>query len=276
MRMNRLTALTVCGLLASTAIPSAASAQLAPPAPVRQSIDGNGVDLFLGTANVRTPSLTIGQEEPQGLDYYQLNRGSGWSDNVTAALDLSGSTMTVSLGGISDRFTKSGSTYTPTEANGATLTFNGTTNVYTYTRSDGTAVSFSKNFRTNTPYYSNEGRVTQLTRPSGAKLTYSYTAMPYCYNFKPGGGGYICMQMGTAYRINTIRNSYGYQLTINYSGYEYEYDPTAPENQPDFYAWSKVAGGTLTNLAVASGASTPTISFNACRVSSTLPTRWAA
>ena len=46
--------------LATAALPNVAAAQTAQAAPVRQSIDGNGVDLFRGTVNLDSPSLRIG------------------------------------------------------------------------------------------------------------------------------------------------------------------------------------------------------------------------
>ena len=84
-----------------------AIAQTVPAPPVRSTIDANGVDLFLGTMNVNGPALTIGQSEPQGMRYFRFNRGSGWSDNVMAALNQAGSLMTVSFGGVADSFTAS-------------------------------------------------------------------------------------------------------------------------------------------------------------------------
>jgi hypothetical protein len=172
MRLNRLGALTVCGLLGSTALSSAAYAQLASPAPVRKAIDGNGVDLFKGTFNITAPVLSMGQAEPQGLSYYKLNYGSGWTDNLQGGLSLSGTTMTVRLGASSDRFTVSGSSYTNTEGNGSTLGYNGTSKIYTYTRSDGTVAHFSKTLAVGS---SNEGAITDLTSPSGQKLSYGYS-----------------------------------------------------------------------------------------------------
>src|SRR5688572_27463763 len=97
-RISRRSAACAC-LLATTAIASPVFAQTVPPPPVRQSIDGNGVDLFLGTMNVDAPALTIGGAD-NGLSYYKLMRGGSWlTDNMTARLNLSGTTMTVSLGG---------------------------------------------------------------------------------------------------------------------------------------------------------------------------------
>ncbi|MCA1654753.1 MAG: hypothetical protein LC656_11485, partial [Sphingomonadales bacterium] len=249
-----------CALLASTAIASPALAQLAPPEPVRQALDANGVDLFNGTLRVTAPALAMGQGEPQGLVYARYNSGSGWTDNVTAALNLSGSTMTVNLGGTSDRFTVSGTSYISTEGNGATLVLSGS--VYTYTAADGTIVHFDKNRSTNSPYYSNAGRATDLVRPSGAKLVYSYTAMPYCRVWKAGIAGDTCTTSDTIYILNTIRNSTGYQVTLQHPDTGYIYDPEQPSLQPDFATVSKVTGATATNLAAASGASTPTESFD--------------
>lgn len=98
----------------SLGIGAPALAQLAPPVPVRQALDANGVDLFNGKLRLTAPALSMGQGDPQGLVYAMFNNGSGWTDNVTAALNLSGTTMNVNLGGKSDTFTVSGTTYLPT------------------------------------------------------------------------------------------------------------------------------------------------------------------
>jgi RHS repeat-associated protein len=249
-------------MLALAGLAAPAGAQLAPPAPVRQNVDGNGVDLFLGTMNVDAPALTIGQGEPQGLAYYKLWRGSGWADNVVAALNKNsaGTLMTVSLGGFSDQFTISGTTYAATQGNGATLTYNGTTKVYTYTRADGTVVHFDQNRATPAPYYADEGRPTDITWPSGAKLTFTYDSLYYCSAGKPGGGGYICTRHSYAYRIARAQNNYGYKLSFNY-GEINPFDPDDPNDPPDFTIWSSAISATVTNLAIASGATMPTQSF---------------
>ena len=244
-------------LLASTALCTPAAAQLVPPSPIKPTVDSNGVDLFDGKLNVRTPALTIGSNVPQGLAYYKYSRsGSGWSDNIIASLNLSGTTMTARFGEITDRFTVSGSSYISMEGNGSTLTFNGTTNVYTYTRADGTVIHFDKAYSTPSPYYSNEGRASDVIDPSGAKLAYSYDTFRYCDKWKPLQGEEVCIHHSYAFRVKTVRNSYGYQLTLNYAAYSP--DPDAF----DADLWSKVVGATATNLAVASGASTPSRNFS--------------
>jgi RHS repeat-associated protein len=245
-----------CALLATTCLTSPAGAQLAAPAPVRQNVDGNGVDLFQGTISLDAPALTLGQGE-QGLSYFRLTRGSGWTDNMTATLNKVGSTITVSLGGSSDSFTLSGSTYIPTEGNGATLTFNSSTGVYTYRTADGTIVLFDRNRNTGAPAYANEGRVTEIVRPDGARLVFTYESLSYCANVQSG----VCAQMGAVYRPASVRNSYGYRINFAYEPYEYQYDPTAPETPPDFAAYARMTGVSGENLAAPTGSGGPSMSF---------------
>ena len=245
----------VASLFAGSALASPAFAQLAPPAPIHQSVDQNGVNLFDGNLYVNGPVLSMGQSDPQGLQFYKLSRNNGWTDNIVAGLDLEGTIVTVSLAGFTDIFTVSGSTYTNTQGNGATLT--STLSTYTYTRADGTLIHFSKNLSTPAPYYANQGRPTDITFPSGLKLVFTYQDQIYCLTWKTGGSGTFCTNTAHMYRPLTVRNSYGYQLSFAYN-YDYDYNPDSPETQPNFYLWSQSNGVTATNLAVSSGASTPT------------------
>ena len=244
--------------LAGMAATTPAAAQLTAPAPVRQSVDGNGVDLFAGTMNVDAPALSVGQD--QGLSYYRLNRGAGWTDNLTATMNLNGSTLTVSFGGGSDSFTVSNGVYTPTEKNGATLTFNNSTSIYTYTRADGTVMRFYKNWGSPAPYYAGEGRVIDITQPSGDKLTYAYDAINYCSSFELSGGGPTCIQQATAFRIASVRSSYGYKLVFGYAPIG-AYDPEDVNNQPDLTTWSTVTSASVRNLATSPGTSLASESF---------------
>jgi RHS repeat-associated protein len=231
-----------CALLASTSLTLPAMAQTTAPAPVRQMVDGNGVDLFSGSLSLDAPLLSIGSGA-SGLVYSRQTRGGGWTDNVSAILYKSGSTLYVSLGGTTDSFTLSGSTYTPTEGNGASLSYNSTTLVYTYTASDGTVVRFDRNRRTSN--YANEGRAIDVVRPSGEKLVFSYDSISYCTH----NNGIICTFHDTAYRIARIRNSYGYELVFNYDP-EFVHDPD--DMFEDIAPWANQVGVSTVNLAGAS------------------------
>ena len=173
--------LLACSMLTAASLLSfapAARAQVATVVPVRESIDANGVDLFLGTMNADGPVLSAGQGDA-GLSWYKLVRGNQiWGDNLVATLSVSGSTVNVVYAGKADRFTISGSSYIPTEANGSTLSLSG--NVYTYVLSDGTVIRFNRAYVGAAMFQSITGVVTDVTKPSGEKLTYTFESMYYC------------------------------------------------------------------------------------------------
>ena len=198
-----------------------ASAQTAPAAPVRSAVDSNGVDLFNGNLTVSAPAMTIGGSG-SGMSYHTWSGGNGWTDSTMSFLNLSGSTMTVALGGVSDSFSVSGSTYTSTEGNGATLTLSGTT--FTYTTRDGTVAHFNQQRWNQWNPYGNSGLISDITRPNGEKLTYNYTQLSYCGSWKAGSDGDICLHMISAYRVGSIDSSNGYRLVPQYASYDYQYD----------------------------------------------------
>jgi RHS repeat-associated protein len=249
----RFSTLTFCTLLATTALTaSPALAQFAGPTPVRESIDKNGVDLFLGTYNVDSPGVSMGNAD-NGLSYKWFWRGSGWTDTVNTSLYKSGSTITASMGTASDQFTISGSSYLPALGNGSSLSFNSSTSVYTYTNADGTVVHFSKAMASQT-YSNTEGIATDVTSAAGRKFTYNYTSAIYCAQTKSTDPS-ICVLEATAYRLATVRNSFGYQLGFSYLTDDLNYLP--PSN---LATWSTRTGGAITNLAV-SGSPAPSMSF---------------
>src|SRR5262245_13527076 len=174
-RLPVILALAMCILAFGAS--EAVHAQTAPGAPVREGIDPNGVDLFSGKLTMTGPALVLGSNG-NTLSYHRWSKGSGWSDNLSGYMNLSGSVMTVSLGSVSDSFTVSGSTYTSTEANGSTLTLSGST--FTYTRADGTVARFDKNTANEYVPYSNNGQILDIVSPAGEKRTYGYESITYC------------------------------------------------------------------------------------------------
>ena len=256
-RSLRLAALLSTSVIAGMSFAQSAQAQTAPAAPVRSSIDGNGVDLFDGTLSVDAPSISLGDNE-NGISYHRWNRGSGWTDSSMAFMNLSGSIMTVAIGEASDSFTVSGSTYTSTEGNGSTLTYNSTTLIYTYTRNDGTVARFNKTRLNEWVPYGNNGLVLDITNPKGESLSFSYGSVQYCAAWKPSSGSDICLRTTNAYRMNAITSSYGYRLTPSYDAYEYFYDIDSPSIQPDFVLWSTPTS--MGGLNLASSATTVLVS----------------
>jgi len=249
----------VRALLVSTIIgcgfATPAAAQIAP---VRQTIDTNGVDLFLGAYAVDGPVLSMGQAS-QGLSYQQLSRGGGFFDDVVPWVAISPSWVNIGLRSEEDGFTISGSSFIPTEGNGSTLTYDGTS-IYTYTRADGTVVRFDKTKTTTYPYYSGAGRVIDVSRPSGLKLTFNYDSLYYCSSSKPAHSGSICLGHSYYYRVGSVVNGYGYRLGFSYPAID-PYDPDDPDVPPDVATWSRLAGVTITNLAAPAGSPQPSESF---------------
>ena len=251
--------LQVAILGALLCMPVGAIAQLAPPPSVRQSVDSNGVDLFLGTMNIDAPALTIGQAEPQGLSYYKLMRGAGWSDNLIATINQTGSVITVSLGGVSDSFNVSGTTYTSTEGNGSTLTLNNGI-VYSYTRADGMVANFAIALATPGPYYANIARISALVWPSGEILNFTYDSITYCsaYEYFPEAR---CIKRSSAKRVATVQNAYGYKMVFGYD-VPPPIDPDQPYSLEALTVWSTVTSVTASNLAIVSGGSTTSASYS--------------
>lgn len=227
----------LCTGLAPAIIARPAIAQVA-PAPVRQSIDGNGVDLFLGTINYDGPTLSAGQDGRTGLSYRRLGRSGGGQDNIWASLYVSGSTTTVAFGPSSDSFTASGSSYISTEGMGASLSLSG--NIYTYVARDGTIIHFDK---LKTGAYPNQvavAMVTDVTRPDGSSLTYTYDSLYYCSSYKTLSEGYACLQHSYAYRNGSVTSKGGYKATLQYNAID---PPSEMDGEfPDFNTWGTPVG----------------------------------
>jgi len=202
LRLQRLW-LALAASLALCAFSHTAFAQSVPPPATQNSIDGNGVDLIRGALFLSSPSASVGPPGSGGLVYQRTYDSSvqDWRDNVTGAINSSGTTFTVTLLGASETFTQSGSTYTSNEGRGGTLTL--ASNIYTYTTASGVVALYDKGLASTQPSQANEGRVTQMTTPSGERLTFTYTqlsAAPFL-----------------AHRLQSVNNNLGNQLSFQYA-----------------------------------------------------------
>lgn len=208
-----------CAMITSTIITSGlltpALAQTQPgsiaPAPVRRIIDDNGVDVIRGTFNTEQPGLTIGSNA-QGLSFQSQNMGDGFVSTVRSGIVQNGSTYLVTIGGQSDSFTKSGSIYTSTEGNGATLTQN-TVNLV-YTSRDGTVGNFLQNTSGSAYWDTGYARLTSVVSTSGLRTDFTYKVVSYC----PGGleDGFCPAGNKNALRLQSVTNTNGYQLKLTY------------------------------------------------------------
>jgi RHS repeat-associated protein len=206
-----------CALLASTCLTLPAMAQqmtLTAP-PVRQTVDNNGVDLGTGTISMPKASLTIGAGE--GALSYEATIQNGRSHvNLYGWITRSGSTYTVSLGGASEVFTLSGSTFTPVEARGSSLAFSGAR--YVYTAADGTVATFENEGDPGFTKVSNSpasGRpmLVEVVRPNGERLNYVH----YTQVVQTGVTGCCTPILATGRRLTAVVSNFGYQIRFDYA-----------------------------------------------------------
>lgn len=201
-------------LCATTCMTSVAHAQSIPAPPVRSSIDANGVDVSSGTFYVGQPSISIGQAGAGGLDFHRtyVSSAKAWASDYRGTINSSnpgstadGTVVVVSFDGGSESFTLSGGVYTPNEGQASVLTRSGST--YIYTAADGTTAAFSMSLAAAAGIdVANEARVTQITRPTGEQLTFTYTYIPQGSANAPVPW----------YRLQAVSNNLGYQIHLTY------------------------------------------------------------
>jgi RHS repeat-associated protein len=226
---------------AIVALPGTAFAQMVPvPAPpVEQSVDANGVDVVFGTFNISSTDLSIGPAGAQGMVYERESRGAGWRDNLAATISTSGTTVIVSIGGSSDSFTQSGSTFTSTQGNGATLVLAGD---YIYTSADGTVVRFAPASGDFDRFVANMGWARSIEFANGARWDFTYTDKLYCPQVL--AGGQTCtVPLKRSVRLQSVANSFRYQLKL-------EYGANTLTHMGELEAWNRLAKVTGINNAV--------------------------
>ena len=223
-------------LTSGLAVPAFAQTgnSIAPP-PVRQPIDENGVDVLRATINVGHEDISIGGGGALGLSYGQSSASSTastfWRDSVAGTLNQSGSVVTATVNGVSDSFTVSGSTYTSTEGNGATLVLSGA--YYIYTSRDGSVVRFEDNANYYYGFYkSGLGRMTDITYPDGTVMTFTYKLDIYCKGGWENGSCPGTIQQIS--RLQSLNNSNGYQLKFSY-GFN---GPGTSMSYTEFKSWA--------------------------------------
>ena len=246
----------VSGLMATTALAAPTGAQQIESTvpPVFQSVDENGVDQISGQMVQVMTSLRIGPGGPGSITYNWTNSNSGQTELfgfVEANMPTTGQ-HTVTIGGSSETFTLNGAlgsgTFSQDQGRGSTLTYDGGTASYIYTRSDGMVAVFGQpnpaGQQAPLPY------ILSLTYPAGQGLTYYYRLIPATSgNPTP------------YYQVRSIVSNLGYQLH-----YDYALAPGA-----SFYTQTGVVLFNRANEACDPTADTCTLTGNWPRLTFTLP-----
>jgi len=220
---------------ALTATPALAQAVLQAPPPTEYIVDERGVDVLAGTFNLSTTDVVIGPPGQGGMTYSRTFAGTGWRDNLTSAIERVGSTSTymVSIGGYSEAFTKSGSTYSPAVSRGSKLETTGSLTL-TWTWSDGTVVVFDQSLSAGFhPAGGNFARATSITYPNGERIDFEYQVAEI----------EDTVPLQRAVRLLKARNNRGYMLELRYQMMS---TPTSPLG---FEAFTDLTGVYGRNLA---------------------------
>ncbi|MEO7687967.1 MAG: RHS repeat-associated core domain-containing protein [Sphingomonas sp.] len=200
--------IAVAGALLSMAISAPAQAQVqAEVPPVVTQIDDNGIDLVSGKGVIVPLRISIGPGGPGSLAY-SFSTSNEAQDNWLGFITVDTATSThytVTIGGASDAFLLTGVLGTGTFAqdqggSGATLTYNSSTQQFTYTMSDGTVGIFAKQLNAGGAI-NPVPRILSLTYPAGETLTYSYRAMSDPAN---------------PYTLRSVVSNLGYQLRLTW------------------------------------------------------------
>lgn len=188
------------------AVPVAAQSTANQPAPpTSYNLDQNGVDIVTGAFYFTSVDVSIGGANG-GLQYNRSTRNLGYDDDFTSnALNSNGTTITVSIGAISDLFAVGASK--SQRGTGATLTSAGGT--YTYTTSSGVAYQFDPAYVSDR-FRLAQQRLASITWPDGRKLTLEYDTRFGQLCIADG-----CEQFYTS-RVNAVASNDGYRLTFAY------------------------------------------------------------
>jgi len=220
--------------LAWSPIPAAAQSEVSPPKPYELT-DANFVDLTSLSLNVTTTTISIGQLGQGGLSYSATYVGGGadtWRHSTYGGLyrrqtpsqptNQPYQWYEVSVPGTSAYFRDDGFgtlELVPGSGSGALVITSPT--IMTYTGRDGSIYTFDRSQQSYTPYRSNQGLLTQIQRPDGEVVDYTYTS---------GAGNN---------RIQSITNTLGYQLHFDYAS-----------DTSGGFGWNRVTRVTAFNMGV--------------------------
>jgi YD repeat-containing protein len=126
----------------------------------------------------------------------------------------------VQIAGISDVFTKSGTTYTSDNASGSMLVYDSAAYVYRYTSADGTQIVFDSIGYYPELSYSCPGADPKachvplsITKPNGLKMSFSWETASICYDLP----NEPCSYDKSYRRLTGIATSAGYSASIAYA-----------------------------------------------------------
>lgn len=198
----------------------AQSVSLQPPS--LKMVDDNGVDLIGGTLTVSIPGISTGSGG-SGISHQGSGYNLPYGDNFTGVLNtgtdaVRGSYTTVTLGGSSEKFFVSGTSFV--SETGTPDTLSCVSNICTYTTADGTVALFDQTLTSNIGIRAGAGAVTQVTKPDGEVLRFYYKRATTT-SYVPPLGTYATL-MG----LKAVTSSLGWMVKYELSTSTYSINPT--------------------------------------------------
>lgn len=285
---SNLCVLTISVLVAEPCLAQSAVPTATVPIPVVQILDVNGVDLYSRKMIIAHDPLVIAPGQPQELSYQKVIIGANWSDSLPrfeVAQDwqygspgagapmiklcedpfsgLEGAqVVTLSIFGHSESFVAcGGSAYVPTSStryvstlgNGSRLVYDLNTNIYAFTKTDGTVARFGSvqpdgTTRPASPI------LLDIVNPAGKKTTVRYrsdswftkdfeTCVPDALGeFRCPSNGKVHQE--TALRIEEIVNNYGFAI-------KFDYVINDAANFKNMYKWKIIVKASTFNMSKA-------------------------
>ena len=224
-------------LLALACWGNLAGAQTAPTPEQYRNVDSHGVDLVTGTFNITKNEGDIGPAGG-GVSLIRYWGQSGWRDNWSGDLrrTVEGSTqvITITFGGVAERFTLVGSSWIAARGNGATLTVQSQDSIWQYVSANGTKITYTSPLTIIPPDYPTTismpaafcgsgnalacGVPTQIVSPAGQSFALTWHTPQQCRigRATPTEPDPITTCTAT-YRLTDVRSASGYAMKIKYA-----------------------------------------------------------
>lgn len=209
--------------------------------PVTGAVDQNNVDMSSGDLVLTTDQLSIGPKGHGQLTYerYIYSQNSLLGVTTPVSDSLSGQIyqlygQLVSIGKSTQPFNSLGGTYNNPRENGATLSYDSTSNKYTYTMRDGTVVVYDGNLGPTDFSTTTLALPISVSKPDSEVITYTYKTSNIC----------ISGSCSNVSRLQSVNNNYGYQLKLTYGS------NTTNGTLASYYSWIAVKKVTAINNAI--------------------------
>ena len=260
-------------LFGGIAVPALAQQQAAPTPDPYVNTDEHGVDLVTGRYYLDIMEGSIGPADG-GLAMVRHYGAPGIQDNWSGTLQISGQTLTITLGKITETFVLQGGGWVSTKANGGTLSAG--FDQWIYRTASGTQITYktpeSLSFGEGNAQVSgpgclngqNCGLPVQIVQPDGVQYDLNWEVPQNCYqNGQPilvggglGGGDNGEIQCYSPFRLKSITSNSSYAMDFGFESNQSSFNGGFPAP-----AWYERKTITFSDRSQASG-SGPTVTYS--------------